>query len=386
MIHIKSKLSHCSLKKVAILCQLPESWGNVHSVWQALIDCPDISVTVIVLPFIHKDYEWERQRTEEYLDFLNVPYVGWDEINIREAGFSGVVFTSPYDETRPSEYSFKALKDVIPYTVYIPYGLEVGGGGLNIALQYCQPAAADSSAVFVRSDAARAMYEKYCPRGAEHVYVYGHPRMDGFFNFEDFSVDPGLLEEINGRTAVLWNAHFSFDEDLWSTFDIFAFDILEACAERPDIALIFRPHPLLWKKLINVGAFDRSGIELLKLELQRKGVILDERVDHRHAFKASAAMLSDVGTFLMEYLAVGKPCLYLVNPHGLGLNEEGKKVVENYRSAATAWEICEFLDEVSSGSCLFNIDEVAVKDFFHIFDGCAGNRIAHHVRAGLLNE
>ena len=371
------------LRKVAILYQFPESWGNVSSVWEAMLKDDGLIPVVVLLPFIHQDYEWDRARSEEYLRSSGVPFVAWDEIDIARAEFSAVIFTSPYDETRPPEYSFASLREIIPYTVYIPYGLEVGGGDVNVALQYCQPVAANASAVFVRSESARDMYKKYCSKGAGHVHVTGHPRMDSFYRFEEFKVDPVLLKEIDGRKAILWNAHFSFHADLWSTFDIFASDILDFCAKRADIALIFRPNPLLWKKLINVGAFDKSGIDRLKVELRKKGVVLDERIDHRHAFKASTAMLSDVGTFLMEYLAVGKPVLNLVNPNGLGLNEEGQKVVQNYRSAATSWEIGEFLDDVLNGKQLALDRLSTVSEFFYGFDGCAGVRVVQHLSSQL---
>lgn len=379
------EINSSSKKKVAILFQLPESWGNVRSVWQALNEDAGLCAAVILLPFIHSDYSWDQQKAEDYLQESGIPYLRWNEIDVKKEGFSAVIFTSPYDATRPLEYGFKELSSIIPCTIYIPYGLEVGGGDENVAMQFCQPAALNSSAVFVRSEAARKMYEKHCPTGAGHVVVSGHPRMDGFYNFDEFVVDPDLLAQIGRRKAVLWNAHFSFDADAWSTFDTLAIDILKTFERKPDIALIFRPHPLLWKKLINIGAFDDSGIVALKDELQRKGVILDERTDHRHAFKASAAMLSDVGTFLMEYLAVGKPALYLLNSDGLGLNEEGEKAVSYYHSASTAVEVSAFLDQISTGADLLKVDrDSAVKELFFGFDGRAGRRVVEHLKAGLL--
>jgi hypothetical protein len=362
-------------RHLALLYQLPESWGNVRTIWEAARDDAGIQVTVVVLPFIHNDYQWKRETCEAHLNELGVPFVAWDAFDFDSAGFDAVIYTSPYDETRPPAYRFDSLRKKVNCTAYIPYGLEVGGGAHNHVYQYGQPVTAGATAVFVRSEGVREMFARHCPTGAGHVYVTGHPRMDGLANLAAFAVDPALLEVIGGRRAVLWNAHFSIDGDFWSTFDLLGADIFEAFARRPDLALIFRPHPLLWKKLTNLNILDEAGIAALKQALQERGVILDEHADHRHAFAASDALLSDAGSFLMEYLATGKPVLYLHNPDGLGLNEEGRSVVRHYAVASSAGEVEAFLDQLRNGEDqLSERRQAAISEFFHGFDGQAGQR------------
>lgn len=368
--------------KVAIFYQLPESWANVCSIWAALVQDPSIDARVILLPFIHADYTWNRDTAEQHLASLEIPYLLWDRVDLRSDRFDAVFFTSPYDATRPQAYHFSEVQKHVPFTAYIPYGLEVGGGSVNLVYQYGQPVAQHASAVYVRSAGARSMYTRHCPTGDRHVVVSGHPRMDRLVGLENFEVDPLLLEQIGGRRAVLWNAHFSFDGDLWSTFDLLAMDIFAAFEARPDLALIFRPHPLLWKKILNLGLLDSAGIEALRNELAARGVILDERPDHRHAFSASSAMLSDTGSFLMEYLVTGKPVLYLCNPYGLGLNEEGEAVVRHYDCAEDAAGIEAFLDGLAHRPA----DDVArrkaaIPEFFFGFDGQAGQRVVDHLKS-----
>lgn len=367
--------------KVAILHQLPESWGNVSSLWRALEQDTTIEARVILLPFLHADYNWSRQSSQRYLDGLGIPYVAWDELDDQANSFDAVFFTSPYDMTRPLPYQFYSLQQRARFTAYIPYGLEVGGGDENLVHQYGQPVSMHASAVYVRSAGARAMYSRHCPTGDRHVVVSGHPRMDGLADLENFPTDPELLRQIGSRRAVLWNAHFSFDADQWSTFDLLAMDIFEAFAARPDLALLFRPHPLLWQRLVNLGLLDAAGIAALRQELSARGVIIDERPDHRHAFAASSAMMSDTGSFLMEYLVTGKPVLYLVNPHGLGLNEEGEAVARYYDRADSAQGVCAFLDGLDKrpeGDVQRR--KAAIPEFFAEFDGRAGQRIVAHMK------
>ncbi|MGN5595879.1 hypothetical protein [Stutzerimonas nitrititolerans] len=362
--------------RLAILYQLPESWANVRSVWEAAQEDDTVEVSVVLLPFIHRDYQWQRELAEAYLRNIGVPFVPWDAYSLDEAALDAVLYTSPYDETRPEAYKFANLRQHVRRTAYVPYGLEVGGGEQNYVYQYGQPVTARADAVFVRSESVRGMFSRHCPTGSSHVYVTGHPRMDGLVNIADFAVDPALKHAVGERKAILWNAHFSFDGDLWSTFDCLASGIIESFIGRPDLVLLFRPHPLLWKKLINLNILSERDIVELKAQLQECGVIVDERSDHRHAFAVSAAMMSDAGSFLMEYLATGKPVLYLKNPDGLGLNEEGVAVARQYQSASDVMQVDTFLDQVRRGEDpLYASRNAAIKHFFHELDGGSGRRV-----------
>lgn len=369
---------------VAIFYQLPASWGNVSSVWAALRKDDSIHTTVVLLPFLHVDYGWSRQDSERHLDALGVPYIYWDELDLGTAHFDVALFTSPYDATRPLPYQFAEVHRRVAFTAYIPYGLEVGGGEANMVMQFGQLVEMHSSAVYVRSEGAKALFDRHCPTGDRHVVVSGHPRMDGLVDIERFPVDSHLLEQIGERRAVLWNSHFSFEADLWSTFDRLGMDIVSAFVARKDLVLLFRPHPLLWRKLINLGLLDAEGVAAMRSELTALGVIIDERADHRHAFAASSAMMSDAGSFLMEYLVTGKPVLYLENPHGLGLNSEGEAVVRHYDRATEMAGVEAFLDGLSQRPASdAQRRKALIEHFFAGFDGGAGERVAHHIKTAL---
>ena len=91
------------------------------------------------------------------------------------------------------------IKNIVGSVAYVPYGLEVGGGTVNLKLQYAQPVVLESSNIFVRSEGARDMFRKYCPAGDKHISVTGHPRMDRLFNPHLFNIDQELVQEIGNR-------------------------------------------------------------------------------------------------------------------------------------------------------------------------------------------
>ncbi|WP_310275053.1 methyltransferase domain-containing protein [Rheinheimera soli] len=369
-----------TVSRMAILYQLPESWSNVRSVWLAAKARVDVEVVVVLLPFFHQQKEWRRSAVEQQLQKEGIEYISWDEFDVADAAFDIVLYTTPEDSSRPVPFQFPGLKSQVKVTAYIPYGLEVGGGAQNLEVLYRQPVVAGADAVFVRSSGVKKIFNTYSPTADQQVVVTGHPRMDGLIHLSEFDVDPQLVADIAGRTAVLWNAHFSFDEDLWSTFDLFAADILIMLLQRPDLVLIFRPHPLLWKRLIDLGIFNSLEVDELKHELRSLGIIVDERPDHRHAFAASCALMTDAGSFLLEYLVTEKPVLYLCNPKGMELNEQGQAVVNYYCTANTAADIATFIDNLLAATDPGRSARLdAIPDFFSHFDGHSGERIVQYL-------
>lgn len=365
-------------RRVALFYQFPYSWVNLHSIWEAMCEDPAVDPIVVVLPFLHPYFPWDADAAVRHLEQLGVPYYLWNTFDFAAVGFSAAVFSSPYESTRPPEYSFEQIARVVPVTAYVPYGLEVGAGAENIAWQYRAPASMHSNAVFARSESVRQMYAKYCPSGDAHVYLTGHPRMDLSRDLNSFEVDHAFSDRIAGRKAVLWNAHFSFGQNMWSSLDRLFDVIIRSFATRPELVLIFRPHPMLWPRMIQTGMFDVTGLARFRTELESLGVIIDDLVDHRHAFAVSCGLMSDPGSFLLEYLPTGKPILYLNNPDGLGLNEEGQALMTVIESAETGDGVASFLDRLISEKDPGQSQRIAaVSRFFFGLDGEAGRRAAH---------
>lgn len=362
--------------RLAILYQLPESWCNVESIWQSAQSFDGLECYLIVSPFLHQDIGWQKNKVLSMLTEKGIPFIFFDEIDIEGSHFDVFLYTSPYDSTRPVELCVDVVKPKVGSIAYIPYGLEVGGGAANLRYQYGQPVALQSSNIFVRSDSAKKMFSKYCPIGDSHVVVTGHPRMDRLYNLAKFEVDADLVEAVGQKTAILWNAHFSFDKDMWSTFDIFAEAMLKFAHQHQDSVLIFRPHPFLWNKLVNLNIFTPNDINNLKAELSAMGIIIDEREDYRHAFAVSSILVSDVGSFLLEYLATGKPVVYLKNIKGFGLNDEGNALIDFCYQVENVAQLHQKLEHL-----LAKIDEkqnqrlAAIPELFSHFDGKSGQRV-----------
>ncbi len=111
-------------------------------------------------------------------------------------------------------------------------------------------------------------------------------------------------------------------------------------------------------------------------------IILDENPSYIDSFLLSDALMTDAGSFLLEYLPTENPILYLENPNGPGLNEEGC-IVDSYYTANKINDIDKFLTMIEKGEDPLRSDRLSrINEFLYKIDGMSGKRIKEHV----LNE
>lgn len=345
--------------RVLVLVQRPESWANVEDVVACLRGQPGLHVDVLALPYDHSQADRRTESAQSLHALLvkqGVPATCWfpGMPPPSRGAYQVAVFTAPYDRERPPSFHFREVARRVHRTVYIPYGLAVGAGTRNLRFQFGQPTQRHADLVVARSGLEKALYERYCPTGSRHVVVLGSPRLDRLANLGEFPVDANLVRQVGGRTAILWNSHFSFpikysDGMEYSTFDRMAGDILRFAASTPSIALVWRPHPRLFREILEAGLLTSGQVEAMRKELAAAGVIIDDRPDHRHAFAVASALMTDLGSFLVEFLATGRPMLYLENLAGEGPNEEGLRIIQGCETAANGAQAIEFMTRVMNG-------------------------------------
>ncbi|WP_313319778.1 hypothetical protein [Stenotrophomonas sp.] len=372
--------------RVLLLLQRPEAWVNLASLWSALADPEMFRPEIWILPYQIDNPILSNEKAglmRALLGQAGIPFHEWSAGQVLSKGqFDVVVLNHPYDRDRPRDFWFDQLQRLVPVTVYIPYGLVMAGGIKNLKLQFSQPTQINATAVVARSELERGLYRSNCPSGDGHVHVVGLPRFDYMLQALARPIPEWMSSAIGGRTAVLWNSHFSFGMSCshganFSTFDLIGPELLELMLERRErLCLIWRPHPGLFPAILRENLLDSADLLELRQELQRLGIVLDETADHAAAFSASAALLTDVGSFLLEYLITGKPVLALINRDGEPFNEESAKLVKHYASASTPAEVERFIDQLEDGSVDVAAVSRAQAEHLPMLDGQAGRRVA----------
>ncbi|MDC0598490.1 methyltransferase domain-containing protein [Gammaproteobacteria bacterium] len=366
--------------KVALFVQLPQIWQWAQGLYECLNKDPRFSVTLVQQPFYHASYK-SPEELNTLLQKAGVSFLSWEQCNLETMELDLVILTTPYDDTRPPEFSLKSIQSVVKRVAYIPYGLEIGGGSENQRYQFNLPVHQEAWRVFARSPSHSAMFSKYCDTGNANVVVTGHPKFDRLVKELKISNTSELSRAKKDRFAVLWNPHFSVEKGLeYSTFVKWKDLLLKEFKKRPDLYLILRPHPLLFSQVVQSGQLAQNEVDEFKLLIQKSdNMTLDESSDPVDAFVASDCMISDASSFLLEYLVTEKPILYLINSDGPGLNDDGN-IADYYYVASDAPDIIKFLDMVGQEEDPLKKSRISqINEFIYKPDGHTSERILNHI-------
>jgi hypothetical protein len=378
------KLPHFGKLKVRFFIQSPEVWPSLETVWQAFQQDKSINVLIISLPFLHDSTSIKSPSS--FLDGKHIPYKVGDEYNIFLDRPDLVFFQNPYDSTRPEKYSSRILSNYNFKFAYVPYGLEVGGGDENIQWQYNQDVQKKAWRIFARSERHKKMFQQYCDSKGNNVVVTGHPKLDLLNEQVDTKIYLKFKRKIEGRKVVLWSCHFTVGNPpiLWSTYQMYSEHIFSYFSQNQHLALILRPHPLFFPRMRNEGIFsEQQELEFRANIDNYPNVILDENSDYHASFNLSDALMTDAGSFLMEYLPTKKPILYLENSNGPGLNEEGS-IVETYYTGRNLADINQFFEMITNDQDPLQVKRLSqINEFLYKVDGKSGRRIKEHIVANL---
>lgn len=142
---------------------------------------------------------------------------------------------------------------------------------------------------------------------AGHVIGLGHPALDPFAQ--------NSIEE-KDKDLVIFAPHFSFP---WngmvpimnhSTFHWSGKPMLEYAKAHPEIKWAFKPHPLLRGRLVENGFMTRQEVDDYYRGWEKVGIACYDG-GYADLFKRSKVLITDSGSFLLEYMAIGKPIIRL---------------------------------------------------------------------------
>jgi tetratricopeptide (TPR) repeat protein len=343
--------------RVAFLVQHPQGWTSLESVWRVLREDPRFEVRLIAARYDHPyPTDGGPEAIFGFLARLGVPHERWEQANLGP-GFADILFLqNPYDVTRPAPLRVPNLARWVSRLAYVPYGLEIGGGERNNTMVMNLPLQQLAWLVCARSERQRQAYARHCEGGNAHVAVTGHAKLDAL-RVPPAGDPAGFGAFAAGRRLVGWNPHFDIRPKAgspwgegFSTFTRWWEPMLAAFAARPDLALVIRPHPLLFGTLESRRIWSSSQVQEFHRAVQAAGnVRFDREGSYLPLFARAEAMISDASSFLLEYAATGRPLLYLHNPDGPGLNEDGGFVRDHLDWAEQETDLAAFLDNVAAG-------------------------------------
>lgn len=199
----------------------------------------------------------------------------------------------------------------------------------------------------------KKLAQSFNPREFQNIHVVGYPMYDEIQALNEKGLDWKIQDKKHKR--IIWAPHHSIEGHdgliKLSTFLLFADIMKELAIKYADkIQIAFKPHPLLcsvlykhpdWGKKRADSYYDfwRDGKNTTIIE----GAYAD-------LFKSSDAMIHDCHSFIVEYLYMNKPVLFLANYDREGQsNTVGKKAFAAHYHGTTTDDIEQFINDVVIG-------------------------------------
>lgn len=183
----------------------------------------------------------------------------------------------------------------------------------------------------IRKNYAPNMYDK-----GEKLVVAGHPQLDFYLK----------KNNDNEKKYVIYAPHWTVcgDNLRYSTFDWNGYEILKFAQNHPEINWVFKPHPCLFNFLYMSGYMSKkSAQEYYKSWEKISKACYDG--DYMELFQKSYALITDSGSFLIEYLFTKQPCIHLVSEY-FKPNESVKNICKTYYNAYNVEEMTNLFEEV----------------------------------------
>lgn len=344
--------------QVTVAFQIVHSsvWKLDHLYW-LLHDADGFEPFILICPSdsssadqVQKEYDLARQLCEArgYRYFESWQGANWARLGEVSMPKADVVFLQNSWERTHVHYKIKAWEASL--VCYVPYfftlnTLDRSNYGKTFHRRLWR--------YFLESNYHLHAAQKYFKGpGLKKLVVVGHPGVDRFLEgTSNRRLDGAYVLGNKRRARIIYAPHHTVstaDAGLaFSTFEAHALHLLEiARARKDDCFFTFKPHPLLYDKLLDHPLWGRARTDEYWGQwrgLQNGDV---EEGDYVELFSASDAMIHDCNSFLAEYVATGNPVLFLQNEGSANLNDFGRILHAVHYIGQTRRDIEEFIDGV----------------------------------------
>ena len=328
-------------KKVVVFLPYKASmWDSLESVWKAAKDDQDCETYVVPIPYYDrnpdKSYGEMHYEGNEYPDY--VPVTSWEEFSIPDMKPDAVYIHNPYDElnyvtsVHPMFYAAK-LKEYTKELVYIPYfvldekNLETPEGMERVEHFCMQPGVIHAHKVIVQSEAMKKAYVTILTKNfgketrnkwEEKILGLGSPKFEKINSMkkEDVKIPEEwkrMIFKPDGRKkkVILYNTSVAVltthnEKMLDKMTDVFR-TFYEV---REEVALLWRPHPLIKATIESMRPRLWEEYEKLVSEYKRASWgIYDDTADLNRAIALADAYYGDNSSLVQLCQEKGMPIM-----------------------------------------------------------------------------
>ncbi len=331
-----------------------DSMFGMKDVFSLMLENPQRwNPKIVIIPDVSRGYPHQKETylrgRENFIRLYGAGTVldGWDMETDRYYDhtdrFDIIYFSDPYDAMAHKYHSieYASTRNVLP--VYVNYGFDVGylfllsrmkGPELNYVWKYF------TETVYSQEDIRRLQIIR-----GKNVVLTGYAKMDTLAEY------PQGRE--GQRKKILIASHHSVNmgELPLSNFRTYYKLLLKLPELFPDTDFVFRPHPLMFIRLINEKAWTRDQVDRYLVDLEKAGIEYSNGGEYLQLFAECDAIINDCGSFTVEWLFTGKPGCFVYSEElkDEHLTTQMKMALTRYRIARSEEDILQFVSDVAGG-------------------------------------
>lgn len=211
----------------------------------------------------------------------------------------------PYNDFMPPVYQSSQVRKYAKLC-NIMYGPALTYNGLKTTLNrdYHKDLCKYFATTTVEADYWNDRFSGGVRQGLQKAYAIGNPV------FEELAACRGG-EDVQ-RTTFLWSPRWTTDPAAGGTnFFTYRQVLNRYAAGHPDAELIVRPHPLMFRTLVEKGDMTQQEADDYRQQLQQlPNARLDEAKEYTKMLWQTTALISDISFLVVEYFTTGKPVIY----------------------------------------------------------------------------
>lgn len=284
-----------------------------------------------------------RNQCIDYIQKNNFPY--YDNLTLEELRIAFapdyIFAVQPYAHNIPFE--IYNLRNELP--CFIPYGYS----NMHTGLVYNDKKIRYFFRYYVESEYIQNEARKYMANKARNTRVTGLPMATWLLNAKSRRND--------NRKCIIWAPHWTIGQDNTralniSTFLTIADEMLNIVnTYKEQISFVFKPHPRLKRELYTTDNWGAERTDAYYRSWQDGENTRLEDGDYTALFAESDAMIHDCGSFILEYLLMNKPCMYMLRAGAhTPFNQSTQQALECYQKGTTPQDIENFIQDVLAGN------------------------------------
>lgn len=313
-----------------------------------MADLNNYNPKIVIIPDVSRGENHMKRQYNESRNFFVKKYGseyildGWIEDTNSFEDYSSIFdiiyLANPYDHMVNDVHSisFLSKKDVLP--IYISYGCMPDFYGCKMIMPMKEISLFWK--VFADNEMSYKDYCKYELVKGKNVVLSGYAKMDALEKF---------IERPRQKKTVIIAPHHTINNSALplSNFVKYQDFYLELPKIFPQVDFIFRPHPLLFTNMVNLGYWTDNDVSNYLKKIESCGMKYSVGGDYFDIFVNSDAMIHDCSSFVVEYLYTGKPCCFMAKQNYKKIfSTLGKECLKNYYLAFNEKQIIDFIKNV----------------------------------------